>query len=87
MSKKTAIRIFLELEDHAKLNHLAGDAMETPNKLGAFYLESLIRAQYEKRTELLSQGQQPQPKVLELSHTAAAAASAPQAVNQQISGI
>lgn len=87
MSKKTPIRIFLDLEDHAKLSHLAGDAMETPNKLGAFYLENVIRAQHAKRTTRLAQGLQPEPKVLEQYPADPAAASAEPTTDQQFSGI
>ena len=51
MTKKSPIRIFITQEERAKLSHLAGDALETPNKLGAEYLTEMINAKYEKRIE------------------------------------
>ncbi|MFK7160855.1 hypothetical protein V6U78_07385 [Marinospirillum sp. MEB164] len=87
-SKKAPIRIFLDPEDLAKLNHLAGDAMETPNKLGAFYLSAVVQAQHARRQLLLADGLDPQPKNLtQLQLGGGEAAAAAHAGNQLTSGV
>lgn len=50
MSKVTPIRIFITQEARAKLSYLAGDALETPNKLGAEFLTREINKNFDLRS-------------------------------------
>lgn len=47
--KLSPIRIFITQEDRAKLSYLAGDALETPNKIGAELLTQAIRRNFLER--------------------------------------
>lgn len=47
--KLSPIRIFITQEDRAKLSYLAGDALETPNKIGAELLTQAIRKNFSER--------------------------------------
>lgn len=47
--KLSPIRIFITQEDRAKLSYLAGDALETPNKIGAELLTQAIRKNFAER--------------------------------------
>lgn len=52
-SKLSPIRIFITQADRAKLSYLAGDALETPNKIGAMLLTDAIRQSFLERQEHL----------------------------------
>lgn len=49
--KLSPIRIFITQEDRAKLSYLAGDALETPNKIGAELLTQAIRRNFLERQD------------------------------------
>lgn len=51
--KLSPIRIYITQEDRAKLSYLAGDALETPNKIGAELLTEAIRTNFLVRQDHL----------------------------------